>query len=170
MKEISKNFNMRPTLFKISIVLITIGIVWIGFITINSHSMTENFVLNVAQTGVLDINLNGELGFYKIALPELGDSVFVQILDPNGNIISDKKLETKLAINYFDINQNGMYIIKITNIAESSLPIQIEIGQINTDELAYPGIITILGIMLMMIVGYLKLKDYKIAQPDENIS
>ena len=141
-----------------------------GIITINSHNMTENFVLNIAQTGAIDINLKGNLGFYKVALPELGDSVFVQILDPNENIISDKKLETKLAINYFDINQNGIYTLKITNIADNYLPIQIQIGQINTEELQYPGIVIISGILLLIITGFMKLKNYKIAQPDEKIS
>ena len=170
MKEISKKSNLKPSMFKISIGLMIIGTVWLGFLTVNSHNMTENFTLNVAQTGALEINLNNDLGFYKVELPELGNSVFVQILDPNGNIISDKKLETKLAINYFDINQNGIYTLKITNIANEVLPIQIEIGQINTDELRYPGIILIFGVVLRVISGFIKLKNYKIAQPEENIS
>ena len=147
-----------------------IGIGWMVFLSMNSHNMTESFALNVAQTGAIEINLNDDIGFYKVILPELGDSVFVQILEPNGNIISDKKLETKLAINYFDINQNGIYTLKITNIADRAIPVQIEIGQIDTEELTIPGIITILGTVLMILYGYLRLKNYKIAQPDENIS
>lgn len=170
MKENSKKFNMKLSIFKISLGLMIIGVVWLGFLTSNSHNMTENFTLNIAQTGAVEINLNNDIGFYKVALPELGNSVFVQILDPNGNIISDKKLETKLAINYFDINQNGIYSLKITNISKNSLPIQIQIGQINTEEYTYPGIILIIGVLSMVISSYIKLKNYKIAQPDENIS
>ena len=147
-----------------------VSTVWIGFALVNSHGITKDFALNVAQTGSVEINLSGELAFYKVSLPELEDTVFVQILDPNGNIISDKKLETKQAINYFDIKQNGLYLLKITNITERSLPIQIQIGQINADEFSYPGIILIIGVLLMVVSGYIKLKNYKIAQPDENIS
>ena len=161
---------MKLTLFKISIGLMIIGITGLGFLTINNHNMTENFVLNVAQTGAVEINLNDDIGFYKVGLPELGNSVFVQILDPNGNIISDKKLETKLAINYFDITQNGIHTLKITNISDASLPIEIQIGQINTNEFTYPGIILIVGVLLLVISSYIKLKNYRIAQPEENIS
>ena len=136
----------------------------------NSHNTMEDFVLNVAQTGAIEISLNDDIGFYKVGLHELGNSAFVQILDPNGNIISDKKLETKLAINYFDITQNGIYTLKITNISDVSLPIEIQIGQINTNEFTYPGIILIVGVLLLMVSSYIKLKNYRIAQPEENIS
>ena len=152
---------MKLSMFKISIALIVIGTIWIGFITVNSHNMTENFTLNVAQTGAVEINLSEDMGFYKVAIPELGDSVFVQILDPNENIISDKKLETKLAINYFDINQNGIYTLKITNIADNYFPIQIQMGQINTEELQYPGIVVISGILLLIIYSFLVLQNQK---------
>ena len=161
---------MKPTLFKISIGLMVVGMTWLGFLMMNSHNMTEDFVLNIAQTGAIEISLNDDIGFYKVGLPELGNSAFVQILDPNGNIISDKKLETKLAINYFDITQNGIYTLKITNISDISLPIEIQIGQIDTNEFRYPGIILIAGVLLMVISSYIKLKNYNIAQPEENIS
>ena len=142
-----------------------------GIITVQSDKMSEIFILQTAQTGVYEIYLNGEdVGFYKVSVPKLGESVFAQILNPQGNIISDKKLETKLAINYFDIKESGIYTIKITNLNERPLMLEMEVGQINALELRNPGIIMMIGVMLIALSGYRKLKNYNIAQPDEKIS
>lgn len=161
---------MKVSVLKISLILIGIGVSWMAWMTIDSYNLSENFALNIAQTGEIEFKVNGDIGFYKVSLPELGDTVFVQILDINGNIISDKKLETKLTINYFDINQNGIYSLKITNISDNLIPIEIQVGQFNTDELIYPGLILVIGIILIIGVGFMKMKNYRIAQPDENIS
>ena len=161
---------MKVSILKISLILIGVGVSWMAWMTIDSYNLSENFALNVAQTGEIEFEVNGDIGFYKVSLPELGDTVFVQILDNNGNIISDKKLETKLTINYFDINQNGIYSLKITNISNNLIPIEIQVGQFNTEELTYPGFILISGIVLIILVGFMKMKNYRIAQPDENIS
>jgi len=159
----------KPSIFKISLGLIIIGTIWIGLITIESDKISENFTLQTAQTGEYDMYLKGEdVGYYKVTVPNLRDSVFTQILNPQGNIISDKKIETRMTINYFDIKENGIYTLKITN--PRSLEIDLEIGYINTLELTNPGIILIIGIVLMMFSGYKKLKDYNIAQPEEKIS
>ena len=162
---------MKISIFGISLGLIIIGIVWIGIITVQSDKMSEFFNLRATQTEVYEIYLNGEdVGFYKVSVPELGESVFTQILSPQGNIISDKKLDTKLAINYFDIKESGIYKIKITNLNEHPLIVEVEIGQTNISELRNPGIILMLGVALMALIGFKKLKNYSTAQPDEKIS
>lgn len=161
----------KPSIFKISLGLIIIGTIWIGLITIESDKISENFTLQIAQTGEYDMYLKGEdVGYYIVTVPNLRDSVFTQILNPQGNIISDKKIETRMTINYFDIKENGIYTLKITNPNERSLEIDLEIGYINTLELTNPGIILVIGIVLMMFSGYKKLRDYNIAQPEEKIS
>jgi len=161
----------KPSIFKISLGLIIIGTIWIGLTTIESDKISENFTLQIAQTGEYDMYLKGEdVGYYKVTVPNLRDSVFTQILNPQGNIISDKKIETRMTINYFDIKENGIYTLKITNPNERSLEIDLEIGYVNTLELTNPGIILMIGIVLMMFSGYKKLRDYNIAQPEEKIS
>ena len=161
----------KPSIFKISLGLIIIGTIWIGFTTIESDKISENFTLQIAQTGEYDMYLKGEdVGYYKVTVSDLTDSLFAQILNPQGNIISDKKIETRMTINYFDIKENGTYTLKITNPNERSLEIDLEIGYINTLELTNPGIILMIGIVLMMFLGYKKLRDYNIAQPEEKIS
>ena len=162
---------LKPSIFIISLGLIIIGTIWIGLTTIESDKISENFTLQIAQTGEYDLHLKGEdVGYYKVTVPDLGDSVFTQILNPQGNIISDKKIETKMAINYFDIKENGIYTLKITNPNEHSLEIDLEMGYINTLELTNPGIVLMIGVVLMIFSAYKKLRDYNIAQPEEKIS
>ncbi len=160
----------KPSIFKISLGLIIIGTIWIGLTTMESDKISENLTLQIVQTGEYDMYLKGDVGYYKVTVPNLRDSVFTQILNPQGNIISDKKIETRMTINYFDIKENGIYTLKITNLNERSLEIDLEIAYINTLELTNPGIILVIGIVLMMFSGYKKLKDYNIAQPEEKIS
>ena len=161
---------LKLSIFKISLGLIIIGTIWIGLTTIESDKISENFTLQIAQTGEYDMHLKGDVGYYKVIVPDLGDSVFTQILNPQGNIISDKKIETKMAINYFDIKENGIYTLKITNPNEHSLEIDLEMGYINTLELTNPGIVLMIGVVLMIFSAYKKLRDYNIAQPEEKIS
>ena len=155
-------------LFKISLGLIIIGIIWIGLSTLESDKISENFTLQISKTSQYDVTVEGaDVGYYKITIPSHGDSIFTQILNPQGNIIFDRKIETKMEINYFDIKENGIYTIKIKNLNEHSLEIELEIGYFNTFELVIPVIILVTGILLMMFIGYKKLRDYNIAQPEE---
>ena len=67
-------------------------------------------------------------------------------------------------------NHANSYTIKITNISDHTIPIDVEFGDTNVSQIKNPGIVLFCGIMLMIISSYIKLKNYKIAQPDENIS
>ena len=96
-----------------------------------------------------------------------GDSIYTKIHDPQGNVIFDKKIETKMRIDYFKIKENGTYTIEIKNLSEHSLETDLGFGFFNTFELIIPGIILIIGILLMMFLGYKKLRDYNIVQPEE---
>jgi len=159
---------LSPPIFKISLGLVIIGIIWIGLTTLESDKISENFTLQIAQTGEYDMQVKGaDVGYYKITMPNLGDSVFTQVFNPQGKIIFDRKIETKMEINYFDIKENGIYTIKIKNLNEHSLEIDLELGYFNTFELVIPVIILVSGIVLMMFLGYKKLRNYNIVQPEE---
>jgi hypothetical protein len=75
-----------------------------------------------------------------------------------------------MAINYFDFLNSGTYTLKATNLSDHEIIIEIEFGNTNSSEIIYPGIILFVGIILIIISAFMKLKNYKIAQPDENIS
>ena len=159
------------SLFKIGLILSLIGVVFVGYTFSSGEIISQTFILNSEQTESLELELEDSgVGFYKISVPDLGDSVFIQIVDSHYNVLVDKKIETKTAVNYFDFENSDKYILRVTNLSENQIPVQIEFGDTSASQLRYPGIILFVGIVLMMVSGYNRLKNYKIAQPDENIS
>ncbi len=162
----------KISLFKIGLILTVIGIVWIGFVFLQAEKNYEIFRLKDSQSLVLNMDLVGAgIGFYKTMMPDFaGESIFIQILDSNGNVIADKQIETKMAVNYFDFLNSGAYTLKATNLSDHEIIIEIEFGNTNSLEIRYPGIILFIGVILIIISSFMKLKNYKIAQPDENIS
>jgi len=162
---------MKLSLFKIGLILTILGIILSAYTFSENHKISQSLTLDTTQTKTLDVDLIGEdIGFYKISLPSLGDSVFVQIQNSKENVITDKKIETKSAVNYFDFRDSDIYTIKVTNLSENSLIVDIEFGQTNVSEMKYSGIVVLVGIILMIFSSYNYLKNHKIAQPDENSS
>lgn len=147
-----------------------IGIGWMSYQFYISEKVSGNFTILVDETIQLETNLETSLGFYKISLPELGDSVFVQIIDPFGRIILDKKIETKLSVNYFEPGYDGRYILKVTNLGNHPMSIGVEFGDTSSNEMEYAGILLFCGILLVIFSSFRKLYHYKIAQPDEKNS
>ena len=161
----------KPSLFKIGLILSIIGVVFVGYGFYEGEKISQTFLLDTEQTESLDLRLQDSgIGFYKISVPDLGDSVFIQIVDSQHNVLADKKIETKTAINYFDFENSNVYTLKVTNLSDHQISVQIEFGDINLSQIRYPGIVFYVGVVLLMISGYRRLKNYKIAQPDENIS
>ena len=162
----------KISLFKIGLILAIVGIAWIGFVFLQAEKNYEIFRLKDSQSLVFNMDLVGAgIGFYKTMMPNFaGEGLFIQILDSNGNVIADKQIETKMAINYFDFLNSGTYTLKATNLSDHEIIIEIEFGNTNSSEIIYPGIILFVGIILIIISAFMKLKNYKIAQPDENIS
>ena len=131
----------------------------------------ESYDLNPSQTITLDVQLQDSgVGFYRILIPDFaGDALFVQILDSNGNILADKRIETKMAVNYFDFKYNGKYILKATNLSEDLKIVEIEFGDTNSSEMRIPGISLGIGLILIIISTFRKLQNYRTAQPEEKI-
>ena len=48
--------------------------------------------------------------------------------------------------------------------------LEFELGDTNGREMIMPGIVTLAGGLMIVIASYIKLRDYRIEQPDENIS
>ena len=160
---------MRPSLLKTGVILLLIGAVWTGLVMDHAH-LRQDIALDAAQTDTARIYLDGGIGFYRVNLPEPRDSVFVQVLDPRGNVISDKKLGTLISVNYFDVSKEGTHTLKVTNLAENPISVGIHAGQLNPANLAYPGAALVIGAMLVVAAVYVRLQNYAMAQPEEKIS
>jgi hypothetical protein len=163
---------LRPSFFKIGIGLTIIGMVWLSVVFLEGDKVLEDFSLKISESAEIQIYFEGkDIGYYKIFMPEFsGEGVFVQILDQNHNVISDGIVKTKMSVGYFDFEQSGAYVAKVTNLSNVQMNLEVEFGDTNGREMVLPGIVTLVGGLIIVITLYIKLRDYRIEQPDENIS
>jgi hypothetical protein len=163
---------MKISVFKIGLVLVVIGMIWVSVIFNETEKNHDSTLLKESNSieSKLEFSGNG-IGYYKIYMPEFNDeNVFVQILDKNLNVIQEQKVNTKFSVAYFNFDKDGLYTIRISNISENSINLQIEFGDTHSQKMIIPGIMILLGSLVMMLISYLKIKNYNIEQPDENIS
>ena len=158
--------------FKVGLVLVIIGMIWVAVIFNETEKNHEDILLKKSNSIESKLRFTGiDIGYYKIYMPEFSDeNVFVQILDKNLNVIQEQKVNTKFSVGYFDFNKDGVYTIKVANISENTINLQIEFGDTNSQKMLMPGIMILMGSLIMMLISYLKIKNYNIEQPDENIS
>lgn len=157
---------------RIGLILAVIGIVAIIIVFDDNQKITSVRTLELEDTYSLSLDLkDGGIGYYKITIPSFdGQMIFVQIEDSIGNVISDKKIQTKMSVNYFNFQSGGKYTLKITNVSEKQVSLQAEFGNTEVSALRIPAGILGIGIMLVLFGIYKRLRNYSTAQPDENIS
>ena len=163
---------MRISAFKIGLALVIIGMIWVSVIFNETEKNHEESLLKKSNSIESKLEFSGiGIGYYKIYMPEfINEDVFVQILDKNLNVIQEQKVNTKFSVAYFDFNKDGIYTIKVSNVSENSVNLQIEFGDTHSQKMVAPGIMVVMGSLIMMLISYLKIKNYNIEQPDENIS
>ncbi|MFQ5476917.1 MAG: hypothetical protein ACE5DT_07805 [Nitrosopumilus sp.] len=163
---------MKVSLFKIGLVLVVVGVIWISIVFAEAEKIQEQTTLKQSRSFETKSEFTGAgIGFYKVYMPEFsGQEVFVQILDVKDNVIQEQIIQTKMSVGYFDFSEDGTYTVKVTNLAKSQVDLEIEFGDTNSKNMTPPGILILIGSIAMIVMSYLKIKNYKMAQPDENIS
>lgn len=159
------------SLFKLGLIVTIIGITWTGFEFATSDKISESFDTKAGMTRTVSIQLDGkDTGFYDVTVPELGDYVFVRVTDSESNVVADKRIETKRAVNYFDF-EDDYYTLQITNLTERDFEVNIVFGSTNAQQMKYSGMMVLGGMILVVVAAYKKLHmiSYNMAQPDENI-
>ena len=149
-----------------------VGIIWTAFIFDETEIKYDSVILKQSSSFETKLEFSGiDIGFYKLYMPKFaGEEVFVQILDTKENVIQEEMVQTKMSVGYFDFDENGEYTIKITNIAKNPVDIEIEFGNTNSQKMYPSGIILLVGALIVITMIYFKIKNYKIEQPEENIS
>ena len=111
-----------------------------------------------------------DIGYHKVTIPEFeGQGVFYRIVDENYDTISKGIVETKMSIRYFDVKETGVYTMVMTNLAQEKMNYEVEIGSTNAIIISIPAGVMFVGGLLLLFASYVKLKNYRIAQPDEKI-
>jgi hypothetical protein len=160
---------LKISLFKIGLALVIVGIIWTSFIFDETEKRYDSIILKESNSFEAKSGFSGmDIGYFKLYMPEFaGEEVFVQILDSKENVIAEQMVQTKMSVAYFDFNEDGEYTMKVTNIAKNSIT---EFGNTNSQKMFPSGIIILVGALMMMIMSYVKIKNYNIEQPEENIS
>ena len=151
--------------------LSVIGMIWISFVFLQGDKIYEEIVLKSTNSYDIELNFEGKgIGYYKVFMPEFaGNQVFIQILDNNLNVISEEGVQTKMSVGYFDFEKSGIYTAKITNPSENQINLEIELGDASSDSMISPGVMILVGAVMIIVSSYMKLKNYRIEQPDKNI-
>ena len=163
---------MKVSPFKIGLVLVIVGMIWISIIFADTEKNFDGIILKQSSSFEIKSQFTGtDMGYYKIYMPEFaGEEIFVQILDVKDSVIQEQIIQTKMSVGYFDFNEDGEYTIKVTNLAKNQINLEVEFGNTNSKDMIPGGIIILIGSISMIVMSYLKIKNYKMAQPDENIS
>jgi len=163
---------LKISLFKTGIGIVIIGMIFLYLVFYDGERIVENFSLKSSDSVEMQMDFEGrDIAYYKIFIPNFsGNRVFVQVMDQNHNIISDGIVATKLSVGYFDFESSGKYVVKITNFSNEQMNLEVEFGDTNGREMIIPGIMTLVGGLMVVVALYIKLRDYRIEQPDENIS
>jgi len=145
--------------------------IWISLVFLQGDKISEEIVLKSTNSYDLELNFNGKgIGYYKVFIPEFArNQVFVQILDNNQNVISEENVQTKMSVGYFDFEKSGTYTVKLTNPSENQINLQVEIGDAESETMIPPGVVILVGAVMIIVSAYMKLKNYRIEQPEENI-
>ncbi len=163
---------MKISLFKIGLALIIVGMIWISVIFVETEKNQEQIILKQSSSFEMKLQFTGtDIGFYKAYMPEFsGQEIFIQILDLKENVIQEQIIQTKMSVGYFDFSEDGIYTLKVTNLSKSQINLEMEFGNTNSKDMIPPGTMIFVGSIAMIVMSYFKIKNYKIAQPDENIS
>ena len=162
---------MRLSIFKISILLIIIGASGTGIIF--SEADRSSQLMSLKQTESDQIGMffeENDIGYFTITISEFqSQGVYYRVVDENFDTISKGIAETKMSIRYFDVKESGIYTIILTNLAQEKMNYEIEIGSTNALIISIPAGVMFVGGLLLLFSSYMKLRNYRIAQPDENI-
>ncbi len=162
---------MRFSLFKISILLVIIGASGTGIIFSEADKSHQFMTLKQIESDELSLYFEaGDIGYNKITIPKFdGQGVFFRIVDEDYNTISKGIVETKMSIRYFDVKESGIYTIVLTNLAQEKMSYEVEIGSTDVNRIMIPAGIMFTGGLFLLFTSFMKLKNYRTEQPDENI-
>ena len=162
---------MRLSIFKISILLIAIGASGTGIIFSEAERTFQSMLLKQIESDEISQYFEaGDIAYHKISIPEFeGQGVFYRIVNEDYDTISKGIAETKMSIRYFDVKESGAYTIILTNLAQEKMNYEVEIGSTNAIMISMPAGVMFVGGLLLLFASYMKLKNYRIEQPDEKI-
>ena len=147
------------TVLGFGVMIFVVGVTGIMFVY--SENKIEGKIVELSDSYIIEaLSVSGtpDIGFYKIVIDEFKETeIFVQVIDSKQNIIHDKKINTKMSVNYFDMNKNEEYEIILKNLSEDKITFEIEFGNLNYLKIILPGLMTLIG-LIIIFGGALKIQ------------
>lgn len=157
----------RLTTFKISLIAIVIGSIWIGIIFSHAVKDSENFNLDKSDSASIPLVLYGNgIGFYEISSNQYNNSILAKVLNSNGNYLNMRTITNKETVNYFVFQHTGKFTLELTNLSANPVQLTVEFGDTKYQEFLIPSLMIFVGVCLLMFTGYMKLRNYITAQPE----
>lgn len=155
------------TIFRIALIAIIIGSIWIGMVFSYAVKDLENFNLDKLDSANIPLVLYGNgIGFYEISSNQYNNSILVKVLDSNGNYLNMRTITNKETVNYFVFQHTGKFTLELTNLSANSVQLTVEFGDTKYQEFLIPSLMILVGACLLMFTGYTKLRNYMTAQPE----
>lgn len=155
------------TLFRVALIVIAIGSVWIGIVFSYTIKDLKNFNIDKLDSVSMPLLLYGDgIGFYEISSNQYNNSILVKILDSNGNYLDLKTITNKETVNYFVFEHTGKFTLELTNLSSNPVQLTVEFGDTRYQEFLIPSLMIFVGACLLMFTGYRRLRSYITAQPE----
>ncbi len=83
---------MKVSVFKIGLMMVIIGMIWVSIIFNETEKNHDSTLLKESNSIESKLEFSGVgIGYYKIYMPDFSDeNVFVQILDRNLNVMKEQ--------------------------------------------------------------------------------
>ncbi|MGI0047533.1 MAG: hypothetical protein ACREBB_10175 [Nitrosotalea sp.] len=155
------------TVFKIGIIVVAIGSIWMGVVFSSSIKDSKNFNIDKMDSDSMSLDLQGSgIGFYEISSNQYNNSILVKILGTNGDYLGMKTITNKETVNYFVFDHTGEYTLELTNLSANPVQLSVEFGDTRYQEFSIPSSMILIGACLLVLAGYMRLRSYIIAQPE----
>lgn len=155
------------TLFRVALIVVAIGSVWIGIVFSYTIKDLKNFNIDKLDSVSMPLLLYGDgIGFYEISSNQYNNSILVKILDSNGNYLDLKTITNKETVNYFAFEHTGEFTLELTNLSSNPVQLTVEFGDTRYQEFLIPSLMIFIGACLLMFTGYRRLRSYITAQPE----
>jgi hypothetical protein len=155
------------TVFRIALIAIAIGSIWIGIVFSHTVKDLKDFSLDKSDSVSMPLVFYGVgIGFYEISSNQYNNSILAKVLDSNGNYLDMKIITNKETVNYFIFQHTGKFTLELTNLSANPVQLTVEFGDTKYQEFLIPSLMIFTGACLLMFVGYRRLKSYITAQPE----
>ena len=159
--------NGGLTMFRVALIAIAIGSIWIGMVFSYTIKDFKNFNMDKLDSVSMQMALYGNgIGFYKISSNQYNNSILVKIVDSNGNYLDMKTITNKETVNYFVFQHTGKFTLELMNLSANPVQLTVEFGDTKYQEFLIPSLMIFGGACLLMFAGYKRLRSYITAQPE----